>query len=134
MLFKKISPDAFFFIANNLKELYVSDNHSELTYTNYEPYQLHDPLEFSGSDFYIYLRKIHVRQSYCFLTCAVEVFTETDPPESEVLDDPVHFIEMLMKWHPNTDVYGCEQRSNWHDRLQDELGCSTNTRPKRAKI
>ena len=129
MIHKTISLQAVLFITDNLRGIYMSDNETEFTYTNYMPYQLHEPCEFSGSDFYIYLIK-----SQGVIKCAVEIFPQTDEDIYHQVDDPEGFIRLLMKWHPNTNVYGCEQRSNWHDRLQNELGCSTNNRPKRAKI
>lgn len=129
MLFEKISPKAVVFIEEHLKGMYTSDNGSERTYRNYEPYQTHDPSEYPESDFYIYLT-----ESLGGIKCAVEICLYSEPETSELLDNPAHFIGLLMKCHPNRDLYGCEQKSNWHDRLQDELRCSTNTRPKRAKI
>lgn len=130
MEYQPLSPDIYAFIKDNFNHIYYSDDGIEHSYTNPEPYITHDPAEAGKVGMCIYLKVLSPEA----IGCVVETWYGPNPDRSELLENPEPFLELIMKWHPNIDIYSCEQVSKQHDSLQKELVNNSRTEQKKVKI
>lgn len=127
MEYQPLSPEIYAFIKDNFKHIYYSDDGVEHSYTNPEPYVTHDPAEAGKVGMCIYLRVLSPEA----IGCVVETWHGPNPDRSEILGNPEPFLELLMKWHPNTNIYQCELVDKARREMEAELTSKGTTAPTR---
>ncbi len=128
--YQKLSPELYAFVKDCFNHVYYSDDGVEHTYRNPTPYIANDPAVAGATELCVYLKVLSPKD----IGCVVETWFEKSPERSEILEAPEPFLDKLRKWHPNIDIYNCEQVSLLHDSLQEQMRNSRRTEPKRGKI